>query len=370
MGATVTTGKKVAALRTASGKIGHVLFEATYEKNCHPHTPRWSCAGLGYIEDVFQIVFRRASSCEGGMLQGTGGAITPEGYIQGWYKSLATPIQMPDLQLSLKFGTCWSGNLLEERKDATREVLQQEGWGNVFTSIESGGYAVSLAADFDLLRVLYGPEKPLGYAWSLIEHSPHLLYPAEGLGYFPVKVKAPEMAIPKLFRVRNNDKILVQQPDGCYRLGGHDYAFVGKFIEDYATRELQYPGSYFSEIKRFRMACKEALSIPDSTIISVSITDAESKWEKMSVEKFASIMGISKCTEQFEVTLADVKACSTAECDALYHATCVGNAAKWLIPDKDVRREETASSMQALQMNVRQVADAIRNIPVQSQMSF
>lgn len=331
MGATVTTGKKVAALLTASGKIGYVLFEATYEKNCHPHTPHWSCCGFGYIDDVLLRIFRIASACEGGMLQGTSGAITPEGYIQGWYKALATPIQMPNLQLTLKFGSCWSGSLLESNKDATREVLQQEGWGNVFAAIESSGYAVSLAEDFDMLRVLYAPNKALGYAWSLIDTTPSHQYPAaERLGYCPVKVKALEMAIPKLFHVRD-DEILVQQPDGCYRLGGHEYAVIEKFIEDYVTRELQYPGSYFSEIKRFRTACKEALLIPDSTRISVSITDAKSKWEKMSVDKFASTMGISKDTEQFEVLLADVKA--NADCNALYQATAVGKAAKWLISD-------------------------------------
>ncbi len=100
MGATVTVGKKVAAFKANNGKVGYVLFEETYEKNCYPHTPHWSCVGLGYLDDVMTRIFARASSCEGGSLQGRGGYITPEGYISGWLNELAEPLmatQIPPL---------------------------------------------------------------------------------------------------------------------------------------------------------------------------------------------------------------------------------------------------------------------------------
>ena len=96
MGATVSTGKLAAAFATAAGKIIYVLFEQTYEKNCHPHRPEWSCTFIGSIEMAMKWIFLSASSCEGGMLQNRSGQITPEGYIAGWLKELASPVEFQD----------------------------------------------------------------------------------------------------------------------------------------------------------------------------------------------------------------------------------------------------------------------------------
>lgn len=77
MGATVTTGKRAAAFKAPSGQNFYVLFEETYEKNCTPHTPHWNCILFGDLIAAMERIFRHASACEGGMLQGRGGSITP-----------------------------------------------------------------------------------------------------------------------------------------------------------------------------------------------------------------------------------------------------------------------------------------------------
>jgi hypothetical protein len=101
MGATVTCKKLVAAFAGA-GRVFYVLFEQTYEKNCYPHTPGWSCTYCGGIDGALRRIFRYASSCEGGMLQNRSGWITPEGYIAGWMKEMASPVRMSDCAISLQ----------------------------------------------------------------------------------------------------------------------------------------------------------------------------------------------------------------------------------------------------------------------------
>ena len=104
MGATVTTGKLAAAFQAPSGQNIYILFEETYEKNCTPHTPHWSCILFGNLSAAVERIFGHASGCEGGMLQGRGGSITPEGYIRGWLKELASPVAFPKETVALKIG--------------------------------------------------------------------------------------------------------------------------------------------------------------------------------------------------------------------------------------------------------------------------
>ncbi len=104
MGATVTTGKRATAFRAPSGTIIYVLFEATYEKNCHPHTPHWGCCAIGDIAAVMERIFAYGSNSEGGMLQGRSGRITPEGYIRGWLQELSAPIEFSDRTIQIQRG--------------------------------------------------------------------------------------------------------------------------------------------------------------------------------------------------------------------------------------------------------------------------
>ena len=104
MGATVTTGKLAAAFQAPSGQNIYILFEETYEKNCTPHNPHWSCILFGDLSAAVERIFGHASACEGGMLQGRGGSITPEGYIRGWLKELASPVVFPKETVALKIG--------------------------------------------------------------------------------------------------------------------------------------------------------------------------------------------------------------------------------------------------------------------------
>lgn len=84
MGATVVTGKAVAAFHhPTTGEVIYLAFEETYEKNCHPHTPRWDPRAIGTFEQVMKVLYGSAAACEGGMLQTRSGHTKPELYLKG-----------------------------------------------------------------------------------------------------------------------------------------------------------------------------------------------------------------------------------------------------------------------------------------------
>lgn len=332
MGATVTTGKKVGAFLTEQGRIGYVLFEETFERNCHPHTPSWSCVCIGFLEDVMQRIFMSASSCEGGGLQGRGGRLTPEGYIQGWMAELANPAEMEgmeDVARTLRFEEGWRSALPAGKKDFVRSVLTQLDMAQMFDALEGEGVQVTLKKDFALLAALYNG-KEIG-AWRLLDGGPmhYCGYSNPGLGHQPKKVKAPSLAIPSFLRV-GRDELLKGGDDGRHHPDGWDYSVIGRFIANYAERELEYPGSYRSAIKAYREACTSAPHVPDSTIVQVSFNDAAESYEQSRLKVFAEKLG--KDPDFFEVSFSEIKAASNEDFDAVYHATLLGSMATWVLP--------------------------------------
>lgn len=102
MGSTVSCAKKVGAMRAADGRILYALFEETYEKNCHPHRPRWSCVAFGLYEEVLAFVFSGADAAASGCLQNRGGWMSPESYIRAWLREFQVPVQLHDAQIRLQ----------------------------------------------------------------------------------------------------------------------------------------------------------------------------------------------------------------------------------------------------------------------------
>lgn len=65
MGSTVSTAKLVGAFQGNDGQLCYALFEQTYDKNCHPHNPKWSAMRIGDLAATMKAIFSYASSCEG-----------------------------------------------------------------------------------------------------------------------------------------------------------------------------------------------------------------------------------------------------------------------------------------------------------------
>ncbi|HUZ94978.1 MAG TPA: hypothetical protein VMU57_08695, partial [Edaphobacter sp.] len=138
MGATVTTDRRVGAFISPCGKTIYVLAESSYEKNCTPHTPSWSCIGIGEISAVLRRIFACGSSCEGGMLQNRNGHISPEGYIRSWLEELKAPLEMRDFQLDLKAGAGFYATVQNENMKSVSEALISIGRVDISTSLLAG----------------------------------------------------------------------------------------------------------------------------------------------------------------------------------------------------------------------------------------
>ncbi|MDT8068182.1 MAG: hypothetical protein ROO76_08445 [Terriglobia bacterium] len=296
MGSTVTTGRRVGAFTSSCGKTIYVLAECTYEKNCTPHTPSWSCIGIGEISDVIRRIFAYGSSCEGGMLQNRNGHISPEGYIRSWLEELKAPLEMRDFQLDLKAGTGFYDTVQKEKIESVSEALIAIGRVDISTALLAGRtFTVSFQKDATVVLALYGLNgagKSLLSPWLAV-HSHHL--PSletdrnASLGYEPKPAASdtPSSPDPVVYRVGNED-CFVQHADGSLRAAGWAYSLVGHFIENLWKEEMLVPRSFARRIKTFRDTVTNAPRLsPDALTVTIDTTVAmEHAYEARVIAEF------------------------------------------------------------------------------------
>ena len=172
---TTVTMKKAAAACTGlvDGKqqVVYFLFEKTYERNVHPHTPAWHCCAVGVYEEVMRWVLRGADSCAGGMLQSRAGLIHPSNYVQAWRRVMDAPVEIDSAQkIYLKNGGSW---------DSPVPASKADGVGRYLTRLEAGHRANELLAGETIsfgiqacLQVvvdLYGVGGLIGQPWRVIK---------------------------------------------------------------------------------------------------------------------------------------------------------------------------------------------------------
>jgi hypothetical protein len=296
MGATVTTGRRVGAFVSPAGQTVYVLFEETYEKNVFPHTPHWSCVGIGDIKDVIRRIFAYASSCEGGMLQNRSGHMTPEGYLRSWFEELEAPREMRDFQGHLKAGTGLYASVPNGEMDKVSEVLTAIGRVDILASLLAGEtFTVSFQKDAAVVLALYGlngGEKPLLSPWRIVQscHMPHTEMDRDArLGYYR-KPAASDMSTspdPVVYRVGNED-CFVLRPDGSLQPAGWAYSLVGEFVENLWEEEMRVPRSYGRRIKAFRDKVKNAPRLsPDGLTVTIDTTIAlKHDYESRAIAEF------------------------------------------------------------------------------------
>lgn len=324
MGATVTVGKKVAAFNASNGKTGYVLFEQTYEKNCYPHHPNWSCVGIGYLEDVMTRIFAMASSCEGGGLQGRGGYITPEGYVAGWLTELATPLEMPNFKSKVAFGENFSATIPESLRDRVLKGLEDEGFHEEATALRGEGFEAALHDDMEVLRAIYVKHRNELGPWRFIGRFEvtNQMYGRQcnELGYTPGKDQTYLASVPKMFEVET-DRLAVEQPDGVFRVTGAGYYCTAKFIEGYGLTELAHPGTFRKSFKAFREAVKTAPKAGDDTVVVVSMSclPEDQRYRRGLLRKIADVLG--QTSTEFETTLADIRRVATSDNFLMYDLT-------------------------------------------------
>lgn len=326
MGATVTTGKLATAFKAASGALIYVLFEETYEKNCHPHTPHWSCVFIGPLDATIRRIFSHASVCEGGMLQNRKGAITPEGYIAGWLKELACPVVFTNQVLELDVGESFYSPIQTKQLEPVKDVLSSHGRQALLDHLQrEQGLCLDLHKEGELVAALCA-EASLS-PWRIIRSSaPTSGARDPGLGYAPAPA-AFEVAVPAFLKVDAENR-LVQRPDGTWYCGGWEYSIVGGYVQDLWETELREPGSYRKRIGAYRNAIKSALPLPEGVRVAVDTTvplDHDSQRDKL--WKLRAALPVTLTATGYEILV-------TQDSDLLWTLTHLPAACtSWILPE-------------------------------------
>lgn len=287
MGSTVSTNKLAAAFKTTSGKTMYVLFEETYESNCYPRTPHWGCLMIGEIANTMRGIFRSASSCEGGMLQGTGGRrITPEGYLQGWLKELANPVMLRDQTFELLVGDSLYSTVPKSEFDKIKERMTANGFEAEAAQLESGEkLTVSLYEHGELLASIY--DGNVG-AWRIIQgfHAPVYGLRNPELGYAPAKAKTFELETHECMRLfKHREDVAVKDQNGDWRNRGWAYSIIGNYVRELWQSELREPGSYRARIKNLRNAIESAPIMPSDAVAVIDTTVKLESWTQEGVTR-------------------------------------------------------------------------------------
>lgn len=331
MGSTVSTSKLIGAFRGNDGQPCYVMFEQTYEKNCHPHDPKWSARAIGGIETMMKGIFACASSCEGGMLQGAGGrTITPEGYIAGWLKELENPVSMRDLALGMKVSEGWSATLTEADLVEMKPTMLALGYETQVRDLEAGlSISVSLHADSELLSAIYNGQTK--GAWRIIQSYDIPVHGTrdESLGYKPEKAKVYDVAAQRCMRVsKTNENILIQSSDGSWRCEGWAYSIIGQFVTNLWDAEMREPGSYRNRIKALREAVNSAPMVStNSTTVIVDTSVPVEAYRQQSMDKLLKTVIHTRHGSEVHFSLPE-------DNDTLYSVTNLPvTSTKWVVKE-------------------------------------
>ena len=321
MGYTVSTGKLAAAFVRGDGEIVYVLFEKTHESNVYPQTPHWGCIAIGTYAEVMLRVFRHATSCEGGMLKGSGNRdIKPENYIAGWRHELAEPVLMDDVNISLQVGS-WCSPIDTEKLDEVIVVLRQIGRNDLADTLRNNGRAdISLYRDVDAVLALYGVDK-LFSPWRVLEHTSVMSMRRPELG----AVARVEDIQPPMVRVLtascgHRNELIVQLDNGLWQQWGADYSALGEYLLKVAyPYEMKQTGCHKRLIAEFRDACTTALTVPDDTKLKL-FREAEgaSNWNRENFDKLAVKLVGAAGTTELDCTFGELKAVENGTYDLTF----------------------------------------------------
>lgn len=312
MGATVVTGKTVAAFRhPTTGEVIYLPLEETFEKNVYPHTPSWSPRAIGTYEQVMKVIYSSASACEGGGLQIRSGHTKPETYLKSWRICFSEPFQMEDQEIDLKLGgDSLYAPIPDKHVDTALATLERLGRQDIADALKGGGtVTVSLHRDTDVILGLYGVGTGLSL-WKVIRGK-------RGLGYADESLAAPiakrEVAMPTAvaFAV-DKENVVVSINGGPLKHMGWQYSAVGQYIREVAYPiEMQCSFSAYKLIREFRDICSEAPELPDDTIITVAPMQTEHSYYLSSAKKLAVKLGlfasIEDVPETYETTFGAVR---------------------------------------------------------------
>lgn len=257
MGATVTTGKAVMAFQTKNEVI-YILYEETYEMNCHPHIPHWGCFAIGNYKQVMTNVYGRASAAAGGDLNNRAGDLIPETYLRGWNLAFHKPMMFNNRDVSFRIleRTRWMDGIESSRAGGVYDVLKATNRLDVWKKLisEDDKVTLSLYDDIDLIVSLFGVngvEPP----WRIIDaHSHHGM---ECLGFIPEKCNGGKFPATMnrlvMLKSKYSDNFLEMQSDGSFANPRSKWSVIGNYVKNQAYEcEMIERGLGVKHIQAFR----------------------------------------------------------------------------------------------------------------------
>lgn len=250
MGATVTTGKKVFAT-VSNEQVFYCLWEQTYEKNCYPHTPSWSCIHFGDKMSTLHRIFRAAAAAEGGSLQNRGNTLKPENYIAAWFREMANPAYFENYYVTVKMPSFWWHSTEEKEglKAAFLKVFEDSGLKDEASAIAAGGY-IHLPTNAEALLIERLLEKGKASAYEFFSTMPQVedsglfgINPSVDVAYNPKRKTPAPVAHPSYVKVEGVG-FFAPKGDGSYQARGAAYEIVGDFIRELWRAECGFPGAY------------------------------------------------------------------------------------------------------------------------------
>ena len=296
MGSTVTTGRVAGAFRAQSGTVIYCLYEQTYEKNCYPHTPRWSAIYIGEITSALQQVFDYASCCEGGMLQKRSGWMTPEGYLKSWMSELQSPIRMTrdhSISLYVKAESIYAP-LCHETLTPVAATLAAAGLPEVAAQLQAGGKAeLSLLAHGDILAQLHKDHQIP--AWRLL--ADYTRPSVDGgrdssLGFGGARTKLEAPAFPPALVVSEHGDLILREVSGAWRCHGPRYDIMSSYIRKLAPVEHAHPGNSRHLIQSYRDYLEAApRAEPGEFVVQTDKRLATDEWHLKRIDDAAALPG-------------------------------------------------------------------------------
>ncbi|MGA4231784.1 hypothetical protein ACI2UN_08710 [Ralstonia nicotianae] len=312
MGATIIVGMKAAACRRPNGQVTYFLFENTYEKNCYPHDPHWSCVAIGTYDQVLYRVFQSAAACEGGSLQGRGRYLRPENFIRRWQRELRAPVTMPDVSIrvrpTLPYALEGEHGKYLDKVCAVFAAHGRQDLADVFRSVQD--VTLALHADVDLVVALHGMGGPVS-PWRAVTIDQTFCTAAEALAP-PAAAESLIVPTSKVWALDADVRVgkVGSQP---LQVLGWEYRAVGDYLREHVyPLELRRMGISGDLIRRFRQACRSALPLPDATRMTIRLGDIPDAhpWQRACAARIAAALDIAHAPT-FTVPLGDIRSADT-----------------------------------------------------------
>ena len=331
MGATVTCGKQAGAFLANDGTTIYALFERTYEKNCYPHTPHWSCVATGPYDKVLHRVMLAAGSCEGGMLQSTAGAILPENYIAGWLRALRRPQRLKEHVVDLRFDRDACSFSTSDKEAQVKAIFAAHGEAAWFERIKQQGGKLDLREHTALFLALYGQHGPFS-AWRVMSAS--MLSEETWPETTPTRTATAEPALDLRAFSIDADVRLISIARAPWFIGGPTYAAIDTVIrEQLYALELAWPGSAKKGIPLARNIISHAPALPADTKIAIDEgPTGSSRWafDRLIAQMYASFP-VSKESPRLTCGFEDVRAAGQTAVYYLGHLHA--SQVQWDVPD-------------------------------------